>query len=266
MTRSNRVAVVTGGGRGIGKGITRIFTQHGIDVVIAGRNFEKLEQTAKELKAPGAEILAVKCDVSVQSDVERLFDKTMEKFGKVDILVNNAGIAEPMASITDIDMKLVDDIVGINFKGGFYCARRAVKEMKAQKSGNIINIGSVEGLISLPGISYGPMKAAIHKFTKLLASELAAIPIRVNCICPGLVLTEMMEELSDRDVEVFLVHIPMHKALVPDDVGKLAYFLVSDDARYITGAIIAADSGITAATTGFNVLPGVEKWINAAVS
>jgi len=267
MARSNKVAVITGGGRGIGKGIARIFTQNGIDVVIAGRNFEKLEKTAAELKSPKAEILCVQTDVSIQAQVERLFDKTLEKFGKVDILVNNAGIAEPMAPITDIDMKLVDDIVGINFRGVYYCARRAVKEMKKQKSGNIINIGSVEGLISLPGIAYGPMKAAVHRFTKLLASELADIPIRVNCICPGLVLTEMMEELSDRDVEVFLVHIPMHKALVPDDVGKLAYFLASDDARYITGSIIAADSGITAATTGFNItLPGVEPWMKAAVS
>jgi 3-oxoacyl-[acyl-carrier protein] reductase len=214
--------------------------------VIAGRNFEKLEQTAKELKVLGAEIFAVKCDVSVQSDVERLFDKTIEKFGKVDILINNAGIAEPMSPITDIDMKLVNDIIDINWKGTFYCARRAAKEMKAQKGGNIINIGSVEGLISLPGIVYGPMKAAVHQFTKVLSRELAAIPIRVNCICPGLVLTEMMDELTDRDVEVFLKYIPMHKALVPDDVGNLAYFLVSEEARYITGSVITADSGITA--------------------
>ncbi len=258
----NRVAVITGGGRGIGKGIARIFTQNGIDVIIAGRNFEKLEKTAAELKSSKAEIIPIQADVAVQAQVEHLFDKTLEKFGKVDILVNNAGIAEPMAPITDIDMKLVEDIIDIDFMGVFYCARRAAKEMKAQKSGNIINIGSVEGMISLPGIVYGPMKAAIHKFTKLLATELAAVPIRVNCICPGLVLTEMMEELSDRDVEVFLVHIPMHKALVPDDVGKLAYFLASDDARYITGSIIAADSGITAATTSLKVLPGVEKWLS----
>ncbi|HOD29254.1 MAG TPA: glucose 1-dehydrogenase [Syntrophales bacterium] len=246
MASSNKVAIVTGGGRGIGKGITKVFLKHGIDVVIAGRNFEKLEQTAKEMKFPGVEVFPVKTDVAVQSDVEHLFDETIKKFGKVDILINNAGIAEPMAPITDIDMNLVEDIININFKGVFYCARRAAKEMKARKSGNIINIGSVEGLISLPGIVYGPMKAAVHQFTKVLARELAAIPIRVNCITPGLVLTEMMDELTDRDVEVFLKYIPMHKALLPEDVGNLAYFLVSDEARYITGSIVTADSGITA--------------------
>lgn len=246
MAKSNRVAIVTGGGRGIGKGVARIFTQRGIDVVIAGRNMEKLEKTAAELKSTKAEIIPIQCDVAVQSQVEAMFDKTVAKFGKVDILINNAGIAEPMAPITDIDMKLVEDIINIDFKGVFYCARRAAKEMKQQKSGNIINIGSVEGLISLPGIVYGPMKAAVNQFTKVLARELAAIPIRVNCICPGLVLTEMMDELTDRDVEVFLKYIPMHKALVPDDVGNLAYFLISEEARYITGSIITADSGITA--------------------
>jgi NAD(P)-dependent dehydrogenase (short-subunit alcohol dehydrogenase family) len=243
---NNRVAIVTGGGRGVGKGITRVFTKHGIDVVIAGRNVEKLEQTARDLKVDGAEIYPVQTDVSVQSQVETLFDKTLKKFGKVDILVNNAAIAEPMAPITDIDMNLVHDIVNINFKGSFYCARRAIKEMKARKSGNIINIGSVEGLISLPGIAYGPMKAALHQFTKVLSREVSNVPIRVNCITPGLVLTEMMEELTDRDVDVFLTYIPMHKALLPDDVGNLAYFLVSEEARYITGSVIAADSGITA--------------------
>ena len=242
----NKVAIVTGGGSGIGKGITRIFTKHGIDVVIAGRDFAKLEKAAKDLRVAGAEIYPVKCDVAVQSEVESMFDKALEKFGKVDILINNAGIAEPMAAITDIDMKLVHDIVNINWMGYFYCARRAAKEMKKQGSGNIINIGSVEGLISLPGIVYGPMKAAVHQFTKVLSRELAALQIRVNCITPGLVLTEMMDGLTDRDVDVFLKYIPMHKALVPDDVGNLAYFLVSEEARYITGSIITADSGITA--------------------
>jgi NAD(P)-dependent dehydrogenase (short-subunit alcohol dehydrogenase family) len=246
MARSNRVAVITGGGSGIGKGVARIFTQNGIDVVIAGRNLNKLEKTAAELKSSKAEILCVQTDVAVQAQVESLFDRTLEKFGKVDILVNNAGITEPVTSITDVDMKLVHDIVNINFKGVFYCARRAAKEMKAQKGGNIINIGAAEGLITFPGLLYGSMKAAVQQFTKVLSRELAAVPIRVNCICPGVVLTETTEKLSGSDLEAFLKNVPMHKALVPDDIGKLAYFLASDDSRYITGSIIAADSGISA--------------------
>ena len=246
MARSNKVAVITGGGSGIGKGIAKIFTQNGIDVVIAGRNLKKLEKAAAELKSSKAEILCVQTDVAVQAQVERLFDKTLEKFGKVDILVNNAGITEPMGSITDLDMKLAEDIIDIDFMGVFYCARRAAKEMKAQKSGNIVNIGATEGLVSLPGTLYGAMKAAVSQFTIVLSRELAAVPIRVNCIRPGVVITEKTQGLSGSDLEAFLKNVPMHKALYPEDIGKLAYYLVSDDARYITGAVIAADSGVSA--------------------
>jgi 3-oxoacyl-[acyl-carrier protein] reductase len=246
MARTNKVAIITGGGRGVGKGIARVFTQKGFDVVIAGRNMETLEKTAAELKSSKAEIYPVKTNVAVQAEVERLFDMTLQKFGKVDILINNASISEPVTTITDIDMKLYKDIVDINFKGVFYCARRAAKEMKAQKSGNIINIGSVQGLISLPGIIYGPMKSAINQFTKVLARELAAIPVRVNCIAPGLVLTEKMAKLTDSEMQALLKNVPMHKALLPEDIGNLAYFLVSEESRYITGSIITADSGITA--------------------
>jgi len=246
MARSNKVAVITGGGSGIGKGIAKIFTQNGIDVVIAGRNLKKLEKAAAELKSSKAEILCVQTDVAVQAQVERLFDQTLEKFGKVDILVNNAGITEPMGSITDLDMKLAEDIINIDFMGAFYCARRAAKEMKAQKSGNIVNIGATEGLVSLPGTLYGAMKAAVSQFTIVLSRELAAVPIRVNCIRPGVVITEKTQGLSGSDLEAFLKNVPMHKALYPEDIGKLAYYLVSDDARYITGAVIAADSGVSA--------------------
>jgi len=246
MARSNKVAVITGGGSGIGKGIARIFTQNGIDVVIAGRNLKKLEKAAAELKSSKAEILCVQTDIAVQEQVERLFDKALEKFGKVDILVNNAGITEPMGSITDLDMKLAEDIINIDFMGAFYCARRAAKEMKAQKSGNIVNIGATEGLVSLPGLLYGAMKAAISQFTIVLSRELAAVPIRVNCIRPGVVITEKTQGLSSSDLEAFLKNVPMHKALYPEDIGKLAYYLVSDDARYITGAVVSADSGVSA--------------------
>jgi len=254
--RSNRVAVITGGGRGIGKGIARVFTKRGIDVVIAGRTFELLEKTADELKGPNAEIYPFKADITVITDVDKLFDFTMDKFGKVDILVNNAGIAEPMTPITELDLKLVDDVININFRGQFFCARRAVKEMKPRKSGNIINMGSVDGGISLPGTIYGPMKAALHHFTKVLSRELASIPIRVNCIAPGLVLTEMMDGLTDRDVDVLTSYIPIHKALLPDDIGYLAYFLASDEARYITGAIVSADGAISADGGWYGLVSG----------
>ncbi len=250
MSQSNKVAIITGDARGIGKGIARVFAKHGINVVMAGNDLKKLEKIAKELKLPDVEIYPVKADITIPADVEQLFDKTLEKFGKVDILVNNAGIAESSAAkmaapITDFDLKLMDDAVNINFKSVFYCARRAVKEMKAKKSGVIINISSVDGLVSTPDTVYGSMKAAVIHFTKILSRELANIPIQVNCICPGLVLADTADKLTDRDKDL-LTFIPMHKALEPDDIGKLAYFLASEEAKYITGSVVTVDEGITA--------------------
>ncbi|MDD5398653.1 MAG: SDR family NAD(P)-dependent oxidoreductase [Dehalococcoidia bacterium] len=246
MAKSNRVAVITGGARGIGKGMARTFTKRGIDVVIADKDGDLLEKTVSELKTAEASIYGFKADISKVDEVDKLFDFTMKQFGQVDILINNAGVAEPLVPITEVDLKIMDEIINVDFKGVFYCSRRAVKEMKPRKSGNIINMGSIDGYVSLPGVVYGPMKAAVQRFTTVLARELASIPIRVNCIVPGLVLTELMEELSDRDVELMLKYVPMHKALVPEDVANLAYFLVSDEARYITGSVITADSGASA--------------------
>ncbi len=250
MSRSNEVAIITGDARGIGKGIARIFAENGINVVMAGKDIKKLEKTVNELKLPNVEIYPVKADVAVPADVESLFNKTIEKFGKVDILVNNAGAAESaaknmVAPITDFDLKVMDEAVSIYYKSVFYCSKRAVKEMKAKKKGVIINISSVDGLVSTPGTVYGPMKAAVIHFTKVLSRELASIPIRVNCICPGLVLTDTPDKLTDHEKDL-LSFIPMHKALEPVDIGNLAYFLASDEAKFITGAAITVDEGITA--------------------
>jgi len=250
MSRSNEVAIITGDARGIGKGIARVFAENGINVVMAGNDLKKLEKTVEELKVPNVEIFPVKADVAVPADVENLFNKTIEKFGKVDILVNNAGTAESAAKkmaapITEFDLKVMDEAVNVNYKSVFYCSRRAVKEMKAKKKGVIINISSVDGLVSTPGTVYGPMKAAVIHFTKVLSRELATVPIRVNCICPGLVLTDSPDKLTDRDKDL-LSFIPMHKALEPEDIGNLAYFLASDETKWVTGSIVTVDEGITA--------------------
>ena len=250
MSRSNEVAIITGDARGIGKGIARVFAENGINVVMAGNDLKKLEKTVEELKVPNVEIFPVKADVAVPADVESLFNKTIEKFGKVDILVNNAGTAESAAKkmaapITEFDLKVMDEAVNVNYKSVFYCSRRAVKEMKAKKKGVIINISSVDGLVSTPGTVYGPMKAAVIHFTKVLSRELATVPIRVNCICPGLVLTDSPDKLTDRDKDL-LSFIPMHKALEPEDIGNLAYFLASDETKWVTGSIVTVDEGITA--------------------
>ena len=245
MASSNKVAIVTGGGRGIGKGIALHFAKNGIDVVVLGRGYDKLEQTVGEIKALGGNGLAVRADVGLLDDVETAFDKVIERFGKIDILVNNAGIAQPTNPITELDLSYLDNIINTDFKGVYYCSRRAAREMKPHKSGSIINISSVHGLISLPCIVYGPIKAAVNMFTHILARELAGYMIRVNCIAPGYVQTQMAADQGDRNIELFLKNIPMHVPIMVEDIAELAYFLVSDKSRYITGAIIAADAGVT---------------------
>ncbi|MFA5065121.1 MAG: SDR family oxidoreductase [Dehalococcoidia bacterium] len=250
MSKSNEVAIITGDARGIGRGIARVFAENGINVVMAGNDLRKLEKMVKELKLPNIEIYPVKADVSVSRGVDDLFNRTIEKFGRVDILVNNMGSTpsaaiKMAAPITEFDLKVMDEAVNVNYKSVFYCSRRAVKEMKPKKKGVIINISSVDGLVSTPGTVYGPMQAAAIHFTKVLSRELATIPIRVNCICPGLVLTDTPDRLSDHDKDL-LSFIPMHKALEPEDIGNLAYFLASDETKWITGSVVTVDEGITA--------------------
>jgi 3-oxoacyl-[acyl-carrier protein] reductase len=244
-TITNRVAIITGAGRGIGRGIALLFAQNGIDVVVAEKNPDLIDDAVAKISACGVRCLGVQADVGVLTDAERIFDTAIAAFGRVDILVNNAGIAQPTTGIVDLDLTYLDNIINTDFKGVYYCSRRAAREMGLQKSGNIINISSVHGLIPLPCIVYGPMKAAVIMFTRILARELAGQNVRVNCIAPGYVNTNMAADQGDRDISLFLKYIPMHAAMVPDDIAELAMFLASDKARYITGAVIPADAGAT---------------------
>jgi len=245
MSNKNGVAIVTGGGRGIGKGMALLYAKNGVDVAIFGRTYERLVETVGEIEKLGGRGLAVKCDVGVLNDVEKAFDKTLEKFGRVDILVNNAGLAQPTDPITELDLSYLDSIIDTDFKGVYYCSRRAAKEMIPQKSGRIVNISSIQGLIPLPCVVYGPIKAAVIMFTRILARELAKYMITVNCIAPGYVQTQMSTDQGDHTIELFLKNIPMHVPIMVDDIAELTFFLTSEKARYITGAVIAADAGAT---------------------
>ncbi|MCC6609769.1 MAG: glucose 1-dehydrogenase [Burkholderiales bacterium] len=245
---SHKVAVVTGGSSGIGKAISLQFARNGIDVVIAARNLEKAQAAISEIESLGSQGLAVKADVGLPDDVGRIFDLTMQTFGRLDILVNDAGISHPTEPIIDLDLSYLEEVVRTDFIGVYLCCRRAGMEMTRQKSGCVINISSIAGLISLPFVVQGPMKAAVISLTKILAREWAQYGVRVNCIAPGYVLTPPLKQFFDaglRDPSLILEQIPMHAFLEPEDIARLAFFLVSDDARYITGNIVAADAGWT---------------------
>ena len=243
---SDKVAVVTGGGSGIGKEICRSFAQAGATVVIPDISLEDAEGTAELVEEQGQKALALQTDVSRQQDVDDLFLKALSVFGKVDILINNAGVSHPTQSILELDTAYVDKVFNVDYKGVYLCSRRAGREMVKGKGGCILNISSIAGITPLPLAMYGPMKSAVNMLTRILARDWAAQHVRVNAIAPGYVLTPLIQEMIDtglRNPDLIIEQTPMKKMLAPEDIAQAALFLCSDAARHITGAVLPIDAG-----------------------
>jgi len=241
-----KVAIVTGGASGIGKTISVAFAEAGATVVIPDLDAEGAEDTSREIKRLGQESFSIESDVANPDDVDLIFDNTLDAYGKIDILVNNAGTTHPAVSILDLDLEYVDKIFSVDFKGVYLCSRRAGREMIRQNNGCIMNISSIAGLTPLPLIMYGPMKSAVNMLTKILAREWAQYKIRVNAIAPGYVMTPLIKDMIEkgqRDPNLILDQTPMKNMLDPMDIAKAVLFLVSSEARYITGAVLPVDGG-----------------------
>jgi len=241
-----KVAIVTGGASGIGKTISVAFAEAGATVVIPDLDAEGAEDTSREIKRLGQESFSIESDVANPDHVDLIFNKTLDEYGKIDILVNNAGTTHPAVSILDLDLEYVDKIFSVDFKGVYLCSRRAGREMIRQNNGCIMNISSIAGLTPLPLIMYGPMKSAVNMLTKILAREWAQYKIRVNAIAPGYVMTPLIKDMIEkgqRDPNLILDQTPMKNMLDPMDIAKAVLFLVSSEARYITGAVLPVDGG-----------------------
>ena len=241
-----KIAIVTGGASGIGKTISVAFAEAGATVVISDLDAEGAEGTSREIKRLGQKSFSIESDVANPDHVDLIFDNTIDEYGKIDILVNNAGTTHPAVSILDLDLEYVDRIFAVDFKGVYLCSRRAGREMIRQNNGCIINISSIAGLTPLPLIMYGPMKSAVNMLTKILAREWAQYKIRVNAIAPGYVMTPLIKnmiEKGQRDPHLILDRTPMKNMLDPMDIAKAVLFLVSSEARYITGAVLPVDGG-----------------------
>lgn len=241
----NKVAIVTGGTRGIGRAIALKLADHGANIVINYRNSDK---EAEELKAileeKGVKVLTVKCDISNFEDSKNLMDKCKEVFGKIDILVNNAGITKDTL-IMRMKEEDFDNVIDVNLKGTFNCAKHASAIMLKQRFGKIINMTSVVGIAGNAGqVNYAASKAGVIGLTKSLAKELGSRGITVNAVAPGFINTDMTASLSEKVKEEASKNIPLKRLGDPEDVANLVGFLASDAANYITGQVINVDGGM----------------------
>lgn len=243
MGLENKVAIVTGAARGIGKAIARKLSQEGAKVVICDL-LEELLATAEELLQEGAAVMPLQIDVTNMEAVESMIQTVLDKLGSVDILVNNAGIVRD-ALLVRMKESDWDAVIAVNLKGSFNCTKAVARPMMRQRSGKIVNISSVMGLTGNIGqANYSASKAGIIGLTKSAAKELGRRGVNVNAIAPGFIMSRMTESLPEDQREKALENIPLGFLGSPEDVANAVAFLVSDSARYITGQVIQVDGGL----------------------
>lgn len=240
----DRVAVITGASRGIGKSIALALAAGGAKIVAADVSLEGCQALVDELAAQGTEGLAVQCNVTSAEDTERMIDAAVAKFGRVDILINNAGITRDgmLMRMKDEDW---DAVLSINLKGAFLCTRAVSKVMTKQRSGRIINIASIVGQMGNAGqANYCASKAGLIGLTKSNARELARRSITVNAVAPGFIATAMTDALPEKVRQELAAQIPLERLGSADDIANAVLFLASDNSAYITGQVIAVNGGM----------------------
>jgi 3-oxoacyl-[acyl-carrier protein] reductase len=245
MSLKNKVSIVTGGAQGLGRAIGLRLAEAGADIAIFDINLESAKKVAKEIESIGGKAVSLKVDVSKHLEVEMMVDRVLKEFGRIDILINNAGISQ-VVTIEDMTEEDWDRVMAVNLKSVFLCSKAVIGIMKKQRSGKIVNMGSVAGKVGgfTATCAYSVSKAGIMCFTKALARELAPFGITVNAVAPGVIDTEMAENISGGDFSRYLKNIPLGKIGSPEDVANAVAFLVSDEARYITGEILDVNGGL----------------------
>jgi 3-oxoacyl-[acyl-carrier protein] reductase len=239
-----KVAVITGGSRGIGRAIAMRLSAEGAKVAICGRNLAAAEEVVAEIEAAGATGMAVAADVSRESEADALIHASIKRFGRLDILVNNAGITRDglLVRMKEEDW---DTVLDVNLKGAFFTTRAALRPMLRARGGRIVNISSIAGTMGIAGqANYSAAKAGLIGFTKAVAKEVASRSITVNAVAPGFIETEMTAVLSEDRKKIYLSQIPLGRFGDPTEVAALVSFLVSEAAGYITGQVITIDGGL----------------------
>ena len=245
MSLEGKVALVTGGGRGIGRAIAEELAKRGADVILADRMLETAQQSAQEIAAQtGRKTLALEVDVSNLESAKNMVDKALEAFGKIDILVNNAGITRDNL-IMRMDEADWDAVIDINLKGAWNCCKAVIRSMMKQRYGRIVNISSVSGLAGQAGqTNYSASKAGLIGLTKALAREVASRQITVNAVAPGFIPTALTVDLPEELKESMIKLTPLGRMGKPEEIAYAVAFFASDEAAYITGQVLSVDGGM----------------------
>ncbi|MGB6623556.1 MAG: SDR family NAD(P)-dependent oxidoreductase [Candidatus Acidiferrales bacterium] len=249
---SGKAAFITGGGTGIGRACALLFAAEGAKVAITARRRDRLDATAKEIRTAGGETLAVECDITDRASVERALREAEERFGKLNVVVNNAG-AVHVGSVEETSDEDWHRVISTNLTGTFLVSRAAVPALRRSGGGSIINVGSYLGLVGLKQrAAYAASKGGVTMLTKAMALDHAHERVRVNCICPALVETELARDAWERTPDpaayrkIRESQIPIGRFGRPEDVAQLAVFLASDESSWMTGVALPLDGGVTA--------------------
>jgi len=244
MRLLDKVAIITGAGRGIGAATAKKFSQEGAKVVVADLNQEDVNNTVMEIQAAGGEAVGMIVNVTDRELIEKMINDTVQNFGRLDILVNNAGITAD-GQLLKLTEEQWDRVIDVNLKGVFIVSQAAARVMKEQGSGVILNASSVVGLYGNFGqTNYAATKWGVIGMTKTWAKELGKSGVRVNAVAPGFILTPMTEKMPEKVLEMMKDKAPLKSLGYPEDIANAYAFLASDEARFITGTVLSVDGGV----------------------